>query len=109
TLVIGGRHNDQQFDQSVNRSENLQGIKSANFGHLDIQKHEVDTVLLDAFQQLLRIFGQSNLIAFAFHPAGKHVPVHFIVIDDEQAVLVCVHDTFFSTSKLSIFSLTRTK
>src|ERR1700730_4947257 len=58
-------------------------------------------------QQLLRALRYSNHIAFAFQAAGKHVPVHFIVIYNEQPAREGIHADFHASSGFSYFSHSR--
>ena len=88
-------------------AQSFQSVKAADFRHLNVQQHQIHSVLFDTFQQFFGVPRQSDDIALARQPTGEHVPVHFVVIYDEQPVRPRIHCHFFTVSKLSIFSLRR--
>ena len=53
------------------------------------------------------MLGYVDDITLAREPASEHVAVHLVIVNDQQTTLLRFHDTLFSTSKCSIFSLSR--
>ena len=106
-MILRGYHNDRKLNGGVGFAQRFQRVKTANFGHFDVEKNQVNGVLLHPLHQLLRVVNDVNEIAAPRQSAGKHVPVHFVVIDNQQVALLRAHDSFLATSKFSIFSLSR--
>ena len=106
-LCFCGDHDDWKLGWRIVLAQGFQGIKAADVRHLNVQQHQVHGVSLNTLQQFLRARCQSDDVTLASEPAGEHVPVHFIVVYDEQSARPQIHSHFFTVSKLSIFSLSR--
>ena len=79
-LTLRRHHNDREINGRMAFAQSFQRIKAADLRHLDIEKYQVHGVLFDALHELLCTFHDVNQIATARQPAGKHIPVHFVVI-----------------------------
>ncbi len=88
-------------------AKSFQNFQAAGAWHLNIQQDQIDVVLPDPFQSFVAVFCNADSIAFPFQATGQQIPVHLIVIHDEERLWL--HAGAASESKVSIFRSRRRK
>ncbi len=108
-MASGRHHDDRELNWRIGLSNRRKSVQTADTGHFDIQQNQIKFGFLDEPLQIVSILGYDDLVAFPCEPAGQHVTIHFIVVNDKQSFGSGVHGTFFSAISFLIFSFSRTK
>ena len=82
--VIGRRHDDRQVTRRVFLTQRSEHLDPTHPRHHDVEKNEVEILRFDQRQRIPPVLGGLHAIPLADQTLGQHVPVGFVVIDDEQ-------------------------
>ena len=111
-LVLGRGHNDRQVRRGVRLPDNPQHLEAVDTGHHDVQQHDVVLSLPDHVERRLTAVGGVDRVSPSGEAAGEHVPVHLVVVDDEQVsdgrvrlalLLPCAHHRRLSVARMGRF------
>ena len=83
-LIFSGGHNDGQVGDGIALTEDLEDVQAADAGHHDIEQHQVKLLSFDHSQGLVAICSDSDRVTPPRQTPREHVPVHLVVVHDEQ-------------------------
>ena len=65
-------------------ADRFQDVEPAHARHLDVEQHQRERSLRYARKRRRAILGDRDSVTMMRQPPGQHVPVHLVVVDDEQ-------------------------
>ncbi len=82
-MASGRNHDDRKLNWRIGLSNRCKSVQTADTGHFDIQQNQIEFGFPDEPLQIVSILGYDDLVAFTCEPAGQHVTIHFIVVNDK--------------------------
>ncbi len=90
-LLVDGRHHDHGQDRGAAvRPDQAQDLEPAHARHHDVEKDDVELVLIDQAQGCRAIFGHDCIVSAACQAACQHGAIGLEVVDDQDARLFFV-------------------
>ena len=83
-VAAGGGHDDRKLRRAVGLAEPAQHFHAGQARHLDVEQEEVHSLAAHHLQRGRSVGGGEDAVALPLQAAAEHVPVHLVVVDDEQ-------------------------
>ena len=83
-LVLRGDHDHRQIGDRPDLSQLPQRLEAAQAGHHHVEQDRVDAAFADHPEGGDAAVGREHLVAAAREPARQRIPVHRVVVDQQQ-------------------------